>query len=138
LWLAVLYLSRAITLPIAMAIGHVAGVDPMAIAKFRDFWNAYELIPSLIAAVILITLFRRVPAAPAWMRSVWAHGRMLLAVAAIVDIALLLLSAMRQEGVNNSLLESMAPATVDACFLVYILSARRVRHVFAEFPPPVK
>jgi hypothetical protein len=137
LWLAILYLSRAITLPIAMAIGHVAGVDDRAIAQFRGFWSVYGLLPSLIAAVILVTLLRRTPAAPDWMRWVWARGRGVLAVAAILDMILLMTADIRQQGFELSL-GSIAAALFDGCLLVYILAVRRVRDVFAEFPLPLK
>src|SRR5208282_5738927 len=80
LWVAVLYLSRAITLPIAMAIGHFAGVDSQAIELFRAFWSLDALIPSLIAAGFLYVLIRRTPAAPTPVRWAWAHGRIILAV----------------------------------------------------------
>jgi hypothetical protein len=137
LWVAILYLSRAITLPLAMAIGHVAGVDDRAIAQFRGLWSIYGLPPSLIAAIILIILLRRIPAAPGWMRWVWARGRSVLAVAAILDIILLVTGNIRQQGFELSL-GSISAALFDGCLLVYILAVRRVRDVFAEFPPPLK
>jgi len=96
LWVAALYLSRAITLPIAMAIGHFAGVDANAITLFRGFWSVDALIPSLIAAVILYTLCRRVPTAPKLVRWIWAHGQIFLAVSAVMDIALILIALIRQ------------------------------------------
>jgi hypothetical protein len=39
LWVAVFYLSRAITLPLVMALGHFAGVDARAITVFRGLWS---------------------------------------------------------------------------------------------------
>jgi len=134
LWVTILYLSRAITLPIAMGIGHAAGVDNMAIEKFHEFWSAYGLIPSLMAALVLITLIRRVPAAPDWMRWVFARGRIFLAAAAISDIALLWTVSIRHGAVENLALWSIVSTALDAAFLAYILASRRVRHVFAEFP----
>lgn len=134
LWVAVLYLSRAITLPVAMAIGHFAGVDSQAITVFRAFWSLDALIPSLIAAVILYTLCRRAPTAPRLVRRIWAHGQTFLAVSAVLDIALLSISLIRQGEVNDQALLSLFAAAVDLYFLVYILAARRVRDAFSEFP----
>jgi hypothetical protein len=138
LWVTVFFLSRAITLPIAMAIGHFAGVDEKAITLFRGFWSAEGLIPSALAVVILYTLCRRVPNASKAVRWIWARGRIFLAVSAIVDITLLLIAPIRQGEINEQSLFSIAAAAVDAYLLVYILAARRVRHAFAEFPPPLK
>lgn len=137
LWVAVFYLSRAITLPLAMALGHFAGVDERAITVFRGLWSVDALAPSLIAAVFLYTLCRRVPAAPKSVRWIWAHGRMFLAVSAVLDVALLLVGVIRQEEINEQSLLSLIAAVVDLYFLVYILAARRVRHAFSEFPAPL-
>jgi hypothetical protein len=137
LWVAVFYLSRAITLPIAMAFGHFAGVDARAITVFRGLWSVDALVPSLIAAVFLYTLCRRVPTAPKSVRWIWSHGRIFLAVSAVLDVALLLVGVIRQGEINDQSLLSLIAAVVDLYFLVYILAARRVRHAFAEFPPPV-
>ena|ERR1700722_15190296 len=137
LWVAVLYLSRAITLPIAMAIGHFAGVDSKAIDSFRGLWSVDALIPSLIAAVMIYTLCRRVPAAPRPVRWIWAHGQIFLAVAAVLDIVLLLIPPVRQQEINDQALLSACAAAIDVYFLVYILTARRVRLAFSEFPAPL-
>jgi len=137
LWVAVLYLSRAITLPIAMAIGHFAGVDSRAITSIRAFWSVDALIPSLMAVVILYALCRRVPTAPSLVRWIWARGQIFLAVAAVLDIALILIALIRQGEFSEVPLLPMLAAAVDAYFLVYILAARRVREAFAEFPMPL-
>jgi hypothetical protein len=94
------------------------------------------LIPSLIAAVILYALIRRTSTAPSAVRWVWARGRIILAIAAVLDIALLLISLIRQWEINDRALYSVFAMMIDAYFLVYILVARRVRHAFAEFPAP--
>jgi len=136
LWLAATYLSRAITLPLLMAIAHFAGVDSRAISALREYWSVDSLIPSLIAALIMVALFRRVPSAPRPVRWIWARGQILLAVSAILDIALQAIAAIGQGEINNLSLLSAAAAVVDLYFLVYVLAASRVRHVFSEFPDP--
>jgi hypothetical protein len=136
LWVAVLYLSRAITLPVAMAIGHFAGVDPRAVSSFRALWSLDALAPSLIAAVVLYVLCRRVPTAPRPVRWIWARGRMFLGVAAALDIALLLAAFIRERDNSDLPLSSLFAAAVDMYFLLYILVAKRVRDAFSEFPAP--
>ena len=136
LWVAVLYLSRAIALPIAMAIGHFAGVDDKAITLFRGIWSADALIPSAIAAVMLYTLVRRVPTASPQVRWIWAHGRSVLAASAILDVALLAIAMIKQGEINEQSIWSLIAAAGDLYFLIYILAARRVRHAFLEFPAP--
>jgi DUF2919 family protein len=135
LWVAVLYLSRALTLPIAMALGHFAGVDEKAITLFRGFWSADALIPSAIAAVILYALVRRLPTASPQVRRIWAHGRIILAVSAALDIALLAIALIRQGEINDQSIWALVAVAGDLYFLLYILLARRVRQTFLEFPP---
>jgi DUF2919 family protein len=137
LWLAVLYLSRAFTLPIAMAIGHFAGVDSRATVALRSLWSVDGLIPSVIAAVVLYALFRRVPTASGLVRWIWARGRMFLLIAAGLDILLLVVAVFLQGEINDSSLLSLSAAVIDLYFLVYLLAARRVRQVFSEFPLPL-
>jgi hypothetical protein len=137
LWVAVLYFSRAIMLPIAMAIGHFGGVDARAIDAFRELWSAELLIPSAIAAVMLYTLCRRLPTASKQVRWLWAHGRMVLTVAGVLDIAVLSIGLVRQGEINDQRMWSAFAVAADLYFLVYILAARRVRHALAEFPPPL-
>lgn len=136
LWLAVLYLSRAVTLPAAMGIGAFAGVNADAIALFRGLWSMQTLLPSLIAICILYALCRRVPNASKPVRWIWAHGRIFLAVSAGMDLVLSLISLIRQEEIDNQALVLLLAAAADAYFLLYILVARRVRDAFLEFPPP--
>src|SRR5208337_417447 len=136
LWVAVLYLSRAITLPVAMGIASFAGVNADAIALLRRLWSVEALAPSLIAAVILYALCRRIPTASGLLRWIWARGRVFLVVSAGIDLILSLSSPIRLREINDEVLLSLLSAAVDLYFLLYIFAARRVRDTFSEFPPP--
>ena len=137
LWLAVLYLCRAVTLPAAMGIGTFAGVNADAIALFHGLWSMQTLLPSVIAFCVLYALCRRVPNASVPVRWIWANGRILLAVSAGMDLALSLISLIRQGEIDDQAMMSLLAAAADAYFLFYILLARRVRDAFSEFPPPL-
>jgi hypothetical protein len=137
LWVAILYFSRAITLPIVMALGHFAGVNEKAITLFRGIWSADSLVPSAIAAVVLYALVRRIPTASPQVRWIWAHGRIALALSAVLDIGVLTIALIRRGDINDQSIWSVVAAGGDMYFLVYILAARKVRHVFSEFPAPL-
>jgi hypothetical protein len=137
LWLAMAYLSRAITLPVVMGICTFARVDSHVLALFRQFWSSETLIPSLIASIVLFALFRRVPGASQPLRWIWARGRTLLALSAGIDLAMSLVLPIRQREIDQQVLVSLCAAGIDAYFLLYILVARRVRDTFADFPPPL-
>jgi hypothetical protein len=136
LWLAVVYLSRALTLPLIVGMGHVAGVSPEALSALRGLWAADTLVPSLIAAVLVVVFFRRVPGASPVMRWIWAHGVIFVAVSAVVDCGLSLIPLIRAQEITDQTLISSLGGAVDIYFLLYVSLARRVRDTFAEFPPP--
>ncbi len=58
LWVAVLYLSKAITLPLAVGIGHVCRRERRCAVGHEGTVSAGALVPSFIAAVILYAFFR--------------------------------------------------------------------------------
>jgi hypothetical protein len=138
LWVAVVYLSRALTMPIAMAIGHFAGVDARATTQLRALWSVDGLLPSLLAALVLYALCRRVPSASGAVRWIWAHGRLILAAAAALDVALLSVSLLGHGDFNDQSFAPLLAGIVDLYFLAYILMAQRVRDAFSEFPDPVE
>jgi len=136
LWLAAIYLARAILLPIGIGIGHIAHVDDKAFVLLRSLWSAEGLVPALVALPVLYALFRRAPAAGRMTRWFWAHGRMLLVVSAGIDVALTLLHLTRLTELSDQMALSIGAGFGDLYFLAYILFARRVRDAFTDFPPP--
>lgn len=133
-WPAALYLSKGITLPFVCWIGTMAGVNAEAIQLLRNFWTVETLLPSLIATAVLYALLRRVPSAWRPVRWIWAHGRFLLALSGILDLVLSSISIVRQGGIHDGTIVPLVAAVIDLYFLVYILSAQRLRDAFAEFP----
>jgi hypothetical protein len=137
LWLAVLFTSRAVTLPIMIGIGHVAGVNTDAMTWLRDFWNADECVPALFSIPLLYSFCRRVPSASAPVRWLWSHGRILLALAAGLDLAMPVMLALWNREFSDQIMPSLFTAGIDVYLLTYVLAARRVRDTFLEFPPPL-
>jgi len=138
MWLAILYLSRGVTLPLIIALGQFSGVDSRAADTVRELWSADELAPSAIAALVLYALWRRVPSASRGVRWIWSNGRVVLAVAAIVDLGMLLIGMGRIGEPTDQSIGLAAAGIVDAYFLAYVLAARRIRDTFAEFPTPLE
>jgi hypothetical protein len=135
LWLAVIYLARAVVLPIGIGIGHLAGVDDKAFASLRSLWSLEALVPALVALPVLYALFRRAPGASRVTRWFWRRGRVLLALSAGLDVALSLFQ-LATPGPGSDPIIAGGAASVDLYFLAYILIARRVRDAFSDFPLP--
>ena len=137
LWIAIVYLSRAISLPLAAALCSLAGVGADTVSLLRDLWSADAVLSSSIAAAVFYALCRRVPSASEAVRWIWRHGRMLLAIAALLDVCLSLMTPIRQGAGSHQALLFVVGAGIDVYFLLYVLLARRVRDTFAEFPAPL-
>jgi hypothetical protein len=135
LWFAVIYLARAVVLPIGIGIGHVAGVDDKAFASLRSLWNVEAFLPALMTLPVLYALFRRAPTAGRATRWFWRHGRIFLALSAGLDMALSLFQ-LATSGPGDDPIIIGGAASIDLYFLAYILMARRVRDAFSDFPLP--
>lgn len=137
LWIAALYLSRAVVLLIAYDVGPLVRLSSDFTDLLRGSVGVGLLVSSFIAAPVLYTLCRRAPTSTKPARWIWAHGRIILALAAVVDcIASILGSGIFQGDPANLLAGSLVAALFDLYFLVYVLATRRVRDTFAHFPSP--
>ena len=136
LWAALFFLSRAVTLPFLLGIGGFAGIDQNTRALFNGLLDWPTMIPSAIAAAVVLALVRRHPSASRPIRWIWSHGRVLLAVAAVLDMVLSILTSPLRHGELSVL--PFVTVLIDLYLLAYILAARRVRDVFADFPQPLE
>jgi hypothetical protein len=135
LWLAALYLSRAIVLGLAVGLGSVAGVNKDSLSLLRGIGDVYALLPALLAVPVLVALTRRVSSAPLMVRWIWARGRIFIALSALSDMVLSLIYIVgRWEMIDRTWLSMLLPA-IDIGILAYVLGSRRVRDSFADFPP---
>jgi drug/metabolite transporter (DMT)-like permease len=133
LWIAVLYLSRVIVLPIVTGFSTMLGINTDALAFLPRHFSPGLLISSLSAAVVLYAMCRRRSAGSKPVRWLWAHGRVLLAITAVADCFLSLLTTSNWwNATSDQLPVPLLIAMLDAYFFLYILAARRVRDTFAE------
>jgi hypothetical protein len=132
LWIAVLYLSRAIVLPVITGFSTLLGISVDALGFLPRHFNPGLLISSLVAAAVLYAMSSRRSTAFKPVRWIWAHARVLLAVAAIGDLCFSLLSvSIWRSASSDQLPVPLLFAMLDIYFLLYILAARRVRDTFA-------
>jgi len=138
LWLAVLYLSRALLLLVIYIVSSISmsHANPQAVDMLRGTVSIYALIPSLVAAPVLCALLTRGPSSPTLVRWIWSNGRTILSLAAILDCMV----SIGSSGIIGGDVVNLSPgllvlALFDVYFLVYILGTRRVRDAFADFPP---
>jgi len=137
LWIALVYLSRAITLPLLVTVSSLGGGTSDTTQFIRGLFSLSTLFPSFIAATVLYALIRRSPSGSAFARWIWARGRALLTVSAVLDFVLSLAGSPLLHGdVTEPVALSLLTAAFDLYFLVYILASKRARDTFADFPAP--
>jgi len=137
LWITCLYLSRALVLPIFSEVVSWTGSHTEGV--MRGVFGLIALPAALPACLVLVALVSRSPARGPIVRWIWANGRLLLGLAAILDLAipgaLLLLGnneAEQQQTLGRALSEGF-----DLYFLLFIACSRRLRDVFRSYPAPL-
>lgn len=134
LWLVMLYLSRALVMPIVGTLTSTAGSSDMA-SWTRAQFGPETILSAAGALIVLLAALRRVPSASKLTRFIWANGRIILGLSAIGDLALSIIDLRNNHSVDSlpsTLL--VVRATLDAYFLIYVFGSRRVGHVFSDFP----
>jgi hypothetical protein len=138
LWLAALFLSRGVLLPLVAGLGHFARVEVNAMALMRELWRTNQLIPAAFSAPVLYALVRRTPRASRVVRWVWSHGRTFLILSATSDIALALCSVRPYGELSDGAFAALATCSADVYIVLYVLTARRIRDAFADFPQRIR
>jgi hypothetical protein len=136
LWAAVLYLSRAISLPLVLGIGSLGGGTSDTMDMVHGLFGYHTVGSSFVAFPVLCAFAVRSPDAGRWVRWTFAHGRVLLAAAAAVD-AVLTLTGVTLASVENAdarVAASLFGTVIDGYLLGYLLLSKRVRDVFSDFP----
>jgi hypothetical protein len=137
LWLAMLYLSRAILLPVMAGIASMSGSGDAA-SLTRGLFSPDAYIPSALALVVIGAWCRRTPSASRVPRWIWAHGRTFLAASAIIDMVLAVWAPFQERtGAWQLTTPQLIGAVADAYLLAYVLASKRARDVFSQFPEPV-
>ena len=134
LWLVTVYLSRHVVLLLLGAASSFAnftygqtGADYSVV-----FSHPWFLAASAPALAVLFAAVRRTPSAPQLVRTVWKAGRLLLMLAASLDLALLGVLA----GFGGLTIQTghIAQGFFDLLCLRYLTGTNRVRDTFADFP----
>ena len=136
LWIAVLYLSRAIVLPLVAQLVSCTGSTTDATSMMHDQFTPLVLVPSFFAIVVLWVLLAKSPSRGPLMRRIYARGRTLLALSALCDLVVHVVGPALWGGeLPEQTLGTLLVGLFDGYFLVFVLVSRQVRDVFASFPP---
>jgi hypothetical protein len=139
LWMGILFLSRGVTLPLLATLGQLGGGSADTQALVHGLFGLGMLLPSSLAFLVLFALAMRSPSGVRPARWIWRRGGLLLAAAAMLDVALTLSGPFwRRGGFEMLSVWEVVAAVFDLYFLIYVLASRRVRDVFCDFPEPTE
>ena len=133
LLLALVYLSRAITLPLIAAVGSLGGGTPDLTPLIRGLFGLNTLAPSAIAFAVVCAYCRRSPSGSRLARWIWARGQWLLTLSAVLDFFVTGSSLLHPE-INDQMQYVLLAMAFDLYFLIYVVASGRIRAVFADFP----
>jgi hypothetical protein len=136
LWICAFYLSRAFSLPVILGMSSLAGGSANTTGLMSGLFNPSTLVPSCIAFLVLFSLVARSPSGGRGVRWIFARGRLLLVLAAVIDLGLAVgsMSLQQVEAGDERVAGLLLSAFFDVYFLIYLLFSKRVRDVFADFP----
>ncbi len=138
LWLAMLYLARALLLPFVGGISSMGG-SSVTSTLTRGLFGVEDYIPAAVTSLMLLAFLRRTPTASRLWRHIWNGGQFVLGSAATVDLTVAVLR-LRQVVDNASWQTSLllGACLMDCYIVLYLLTSRRVRDVFCDFPAPLR
>lgn len=135
LWLTCLYLSRALTLRLFSGLASYAGSHTTALSQ--GLFTLSDMPPAAPAFLVLIALITRSPSRGKLVRWLWARGRILLALSALLDLAVP--GALLLLGDSQALTQTLGRVMsemFDLYCLLYIVGSRRAWDVFRSYPEP--
>jgi hypothetical protein len=104
----------------------------------RGVFDLEDVVSATLTLMVFLAFLRRAPSASQIWRSIWCFGRIILAAAAVIDLAVSLYRFLQITGSNSWRPELLLMAcTINAYVLVYLFRSPRVRDVFNDFPGPL-
>ena len=136
LWTVMLFLNRHLILlafgAVTNLVGSRSGLDSASLIELYS--SPWFLLASLPALTVLIAALRRDRKAGRLIRSIWLHGRGLLAISAGLDLALLIAIATLTQAEINEL--HLVGGILNSYVLVYLRRSMWAQARFADFPAP--
>lgn len=136
-WGALLFLAR----PFVILLISIANRrDKMGLMNF--FYHdpiamTIDIFAALPALLVIFAWVRRLPAASDPIRWIWSHGRSLLLLATLINIASVFLPLAWNPNVRMQIPE-LSKLAICVAILFMLVKSKRIKDTFDDFPPPVK
>ena len=138
LWLIIVYFLRPVILKIStIQMGRGAKSDSVSGLKDLvypdDFGFFLAFLTMIPVALVIFAYMKRKPDAPDYIRTLWRNCGKLLLLAAALNIVIVFVPFLLDMAYRINLL-GWGQMAIAAYIIFYLLTSRRVRDTFADFP----
>ena len=138
MWLIMVYFLRPFIMKIStIQMGRGAKSDSVSGLKDMVYPNDFGFFIAFLATVpVILLLFvyvKRKPGASQWVRKIWRHGKTLLIVTAVLNVAIIFVPFLLDLTHSINML-GWAQLAIALFIIFYLYTTKRVKDVFADFP----
>ena len=138
LWLIIAYFLRPVILKIStILMGRRAKSDSVSGLKdlvYPDDFGFFLAFVTIIPVVLVIFAYmKRKPEAPDYIRTLWRYSGKLLLLAAALNVVVVFVPFLFDMAYRINLI-GWGQVAIAAYIIFYLMTSRRVRDTFADFP----
>ena len=138
LWLIIAYFLRPVILKIStIQMGRGAKSDSVSGLKdlvYPDDFGFFLAFVTIIPVVLVIFAYmKRKPEAPDYIRTLWRYSGKLLLLAAALNVVVVFVPFLFDMAYRINLI-GWGQVAIAAYIIFYLMTSRRVRDTFADFP----
>ena len=138
LWLIIAYFLRPLILKIStIQMGRGAKSDSVSGLKDLvypgDFGFFLAILATLPVFLVIFAYMKRKPEAPDYIRTLWRHSGKLLVLTAVLNVVVVFVPFILNMAYRINLM-GWGQLVIAACIIAYLVTSRRVKDTFADFP----
>ena len=138
LWLIIAYFMRPLILKIS-TIQMGRGAKSASVSGLKDlvypddFGFFLAIVTTIPVFLIIFAYMKRKPEAPDYIRTLWRNGGRLLMLTAVLNVVVVFVPFILDMTHRINLI-GWGQLVIAACIIAYMVTSRRVKDTFADFP----
>ena len=142
LWLIIAYFLRPFILKIStIQMGRGAKSDSVSGLKDLVYPNDFGFFLAFLATVpvflVVYAYMKRKPEAPDYIRTLWRNSNHLMVIAAVLNIVIVFIPFLASTAYRVNLM-GWGQVAIAVYIIFYLLTTRRVKDAFADFPAVIE
>lgn len=136
LWVAILFLARPFAILLMSVVNRRDRTGLITIFYGDPISMGIDMLAALPVMLVVYAYVKRRPEASAFVRWIWTHGRSLLLASATMNVVSVFLPFI-WEPASRLQTPELAKLAIAVMIIHMLITYRRVRDTFGEFPQPV-